>query len=339
MSEAAKWAGPLATAVVLGLCGWLLFTPEGRSSEALLRAGDDVAASSGRVGGGVFEGVGRWFGDLAHAGSYGDRIRALEAENLRLARWRELALELAERTERYEALLKMPEEVHGEGIDPKDSIGARLMLDSGGAFRRTLLANAGQDQGVRRGFLALNEQGLVGRVVAVGRRSARVLMLDDYNSRVPVVSAQSRVRAVMIGDVGDSAELDVENGIVGAPRLDFLVGAASLRAGERIVTSGDGGLFPRGVLVGWAEPAGKGWRVRLASANTPIDYVRLAPFAPPEAPELSPVGDSGALVAAAHVDAPNPVGRPAPPAPPPLPKPPVVAAAPAEPTADDAPGD
>lgn len=317
MGEAARWAGPVATAVVLGLCGWLLLTPDGRGADGLLRAGDDVAAGSGRVGGGLFDGVGQWFGDLANAGAAGDRIRELEAENLRLARWRELALELAERSQRYEALLNMPKEVYGEGIEPRGAIGARLMLDSGGAFRRTLLANAGHDQGVRRGFLALNEQGLVGRVVAVGRRSARVLMLDDYNSRVPVVSEQSRVRAVMIGDVGDRAELYIEQGVLGAPRLDFLVGAASLRAGERIITSGDGGLYPRGVLVGWAEPVGQGWRVRLASANTPIDYVRLAPFAPPEAPESNPAGDGGGLVARAAPALGAQAGaRPAPPPPP-----------------------
>jgi len=325
MGEAAKWAGPVATAVVLGVCGWLIFTPEGRGADGVLRAGDDLAAGGGRVGGGVFESVGQWFGDVANAGSAGKRIRELEAENARLSRWRELALELAERTQRYEALLRMPEEAYGEGIEPKDAIGARLMLDSGGAFRRTLLANAGHDQGVRRGFLALNEHGLVGRVVAVGRRSARVLMLDDYNSRVPVVSEQSRVRAVMIGDVGDRAELAVDPGVLGAPRLDFLVGAASLRAGERIITSGDGGLYPRGVLVGWAEPVGDGWRVRLASANTPIDYVRLAPFAPPTAPELDPIGDGGKLLAAAArkpaETAAAPPRAPSPPPSPPAPQP------------------
>lgn len=306
--------GAAATALIALIGLALVFTRGEEGEDRWRQAADDTVAAGGGVGGGMLGGVAR-FGENASL-SFGaaGRVRELEAENARLARWRELALTLAERTERYEALLKMPPDAFGEGIDPAGAIGARLILDSGGPFRRTLLVNAGYDHGVRRGYLALNELGLVGRVVSVGRRSARVLMLDDYNSRVPVVSEQSRLRGVLIGDVGSRAELEVERGAAGAPRLDFLVGAATLRAGERIVTSGDGGLYPRGILVGWAEPTreGEGWRVRLATANAPIDYVRLAPFAPPQAPELEPVDEGGSALLAAAAPRPTPTPTPAP---------------------------
>ena len=74
---------------------------------------------------------------------------------------------LAERNARYEALLRMPPDAFGEGADIENSIAAQLVLDSGGPFTRTLVANAGDAHGVRVGYIALNENGLIGRVVSV----------------------------------------------------------------------------------------------------------------------------------------------------------------------------
>ncbi len=75
-------------------------------------------------------------------------------------------------------------------------------------------------------------------------------MLDDYNSRIPVMGEASRVRAVLAGQATRPPDLYTSPFQMQAPRLDFIVGAQSLREGERIVTSGDGGLYPRGIPVG-----------------------------------------------------------------------------------------
>ncbi|MEJ0059457.1 MAG: rod shape-determining protein MreC [Terricaulis sp.] len=156
------------------------------------------------------------------------------------------------------------------------------------------MANAGSDHGVRVGFIAINENGLVGRVVSVGRRSSRVLMLDDYNSRIPVMGEASRVRAVLAGQATQPPELYTRPFEVESPRLDFIVGAQSLREGERMVTSGDGGLYPRGVAVGLARHGSDGvWRVTLATTRQPIDFVRLVPFVGAPRPEDAPVDDAG----------------------------------------------
>jgi rod shape-determining protein MreC len=125
-------------------------------------------------------------------------------------------------------------------------------------------------------------------------------MLDDYNSRIPVMGEASRVRAVLAGQATRRPELILHPYQLQSPRLDYIVGASNLREGERVITSGDGGLYPRGIPVGVARREGDGqWRVALAAAQRPIDFVRLIPFIGVAPPEAAPVEDSGPPLAAA----------------------------------------
>lgn len=266
---------------------------------AVQQAGDDGAAAAGRVATGPVRASENFFQRLASMWSASGRIEALERENAELQQWRDIAERLAERNARYEELLRMPADTFGEGADIENSIAAQLVLDSGGPFMRTLVANAGADHGVRVGYIAVNENGLVGRVVSVGRRSSRILMLDDYNSRIPVMGEASRVRAVMAGQATRAPELITHPHQVQSPRLDFIVGAQNLREGERVITSGDGGLFPRGIPVGVARGSRDGqWRVALSAPQQPIDFVRIIPYVGVDRPEDAPVSDSGPPLAA-----------------------------------------
>ncbi len=288
----------IVVAVVLGVVALVLVGVQaGRApgaGRAAMQAGDDAATAGGRAATGPARAGENFFGRLGAMWNATARIEQLEADKREMETWRELAERLAERNARYEALLRMPEDAFGQGADLDNAIAAQLVLDSGGPFTRTLVANAGADHGVRVGFVALNENGLIGRVVSVGRRSARVLMLDDYNSRIPVLGESSRVRAVLAGQATRPPELLTQPYQMQAPRLDFIVGVQSLREGERVITSGDGGLFPRGIPVGVARHDGDGqWRVALAAAQRPIDFVRLIPFAGVEAPEAAPAPDQG----------------------------------------------
>ncbi len=274
----------------------LIVTRAGRApgSEAVMQAGDDTAAVAGRVATGPARASENFFERVGSLWSSDDRVAELERENLELQAWRELAQRLAERNARYEALLRMPPDAFGEGADIERSIAAQLVLDSGGPFTRTLVANAGEAHGVRVGYIAVNENGLIGRVVSVGARSARVLMLDDYSSRIPVMGEASRVRAVLSGQATRAPELLMHPYQVQSPRLDHIVGAQSLREGERIITSGDGGLYPRGIPVGVARRQGDGaWRVVLAAAQRPIDFVRIIPYVGVVRPEDALVADAG----------------------------------------------
>lgn len=191
----------------------------------------------------------------------------LRAQIEELEGWRELALSLRDKVSAYEAILDIP------GVQSADPIGAWTVAESGGPFQHARLMAAGEDKGIKSGYPVLTDRGLVGRVVSVSERSSRVLLLTDVNSRVPVMTEDGEVRAMLTGDNS------------GQPKLEFASGGRTLEPGDRIVTSGDAGVFPRGLPIGVAGMSGdEVWRVALYSDRAPIDAVWVYPYDPVEAP-------------------------------------------------------
>jgi rod shape-determining protein MreC len=309
----------LAGALFIGAIA-LVVVHAGRdgAGQAAMQVGDDGAAVAGQAATGPARASGDFFTRLGDMWNQTARIQELEQENRDLRTWRQLAEDLAERNKRYEDLLHMSPDAFGQGADIEHSIAAQLVLDSGGPFTRTLVANAGALHGVKVGYIAVNENGLVGRVVSVGQHTSRVLMLDDYNSRIPVLGEASRVRAVLAGQAARPPELYTGPFQMQSPRLDFIVGAQNLRDGERIITSGDGGLYPRGIAVGVARrDHNGGWHVALAASQRPIDFVRLIPYVGVEAPEATasahqspPLAANSSVAVIFHAVTPAPASAP-----------------------------
>lgn len=166
---------------------------------------------------------------LANIHEENDRLRR---ENARLLAWQEASRRLMAQNEALMSLLDYKP-------DPRAKyIAARVIGDSGGAFVRSMLINAGSRDGLAKGQAAMTGRGLAGRVTAVGLRSARILLITDINSRVPVIVQASRDRAILAGDNSRT------------PRLAFLPSNASVNSGDIVVTSGHGGIFPAGLPVG-----------------------------------------------------------------------------------------
>jgi rod shape-determining protein MreC len=187
------------------------------------------------------------------------RIRELELQVAELSRYKAAAVSMAERLETYEDILNLI------GEPPMRGVTARVTAETNGPFENTLLANAGLLQGVESGSVAVNEGGLVGRVILLGERSARVLSISDFNSRVPVFGEASGLRAIMRGGSNQLGTL------IDMPEVtDFI-------EGERILTSGEGGAFPRGLIVGEARKISKEWRVRYAMNAGSGGYVQIIP--------------------------------------------------------------
>ena len=150
---------------------------------------------------------------------------------------------------------------------PLPQVAAETISDSRGPFANTRLANAGRDKGVTEGNPVLSEHGLVGRIVGVSDHVSRILLLTDAESRVPVILMRTNGRAILTGDGG------------GSPILGYVRTAIGLKEGDRVLTSGDGGVFPRGLPVGTVVKGfDGGWRVALDSDAAPVDYVQILLF-------------------------------------------------------------
>ena len=156
----------------------------------------------------------------------------LKQENERLQGWQANARKLEQENAAMRAL------VHARPDPGVSYVSGRVIADSGGPFVRTVIINAGEGDGVRKGEAAVSGDGLVGRVVELGARSARILLLTDLNSRVPVIVESSRYRAILEGDNSETM------------KLTFVTPSDEVRVGDRIFTSGSGGLFPAGLPIG-----------------------------------------------------------------------------------------
>ena len=194
----------------------------------------------------------------------------LREENARLLHWRAAALRLRQQHVGLTALLDAR-------ADPSSTfVSARVIGDSGGPFVRTVLLNAGGRDGIVGGQAAINGDGLVGRVTEVGLRSSRILLITDLNSRIPVVVEPSRDRGVLEGDNSNVLT------------IGYLPAGARTSPGDRVVTSGHGGLFPAELPVGVVTEAANGVvRVQPFVQLHRLDYVRVVkhPFDRPPSRE------------------------------------------------------
>ena len=260
------WTAAAALVVAAVIAAALLMTDrretlEGQAYGALRGATDSVLAPVGDA----LSAPGRWTGAGIEAiRGYFFAVsenRRLKAELKEMRQWRDVALALKNENGRFRSLLGLKTD------PPIPMVAARVVTDARGPFADTRIANAGSDAGVRPGNPVMSEYGLVGRVIGVTGNASRVLMVTDVASRTPVMVDRTNARAILTGDGGPN------------PRLDYLRGQEPVREGDRIITSGDGGILPRGLPVGFAVKGLDGkWRVVLASDKGPIDFVRILLF-------------------------------------------------------------
>ncbi|MBX6320411.1 MAG: rod shape-determining protein MreC [Rhodospirillaceae bacterium] len=200
----------------------------------------------------------------------------LKAEEARLLQWRAVAERLEAENRALRAQLRF-------APDPRLSfVSGRVVADTGGAFVRAVVVTAGARDGVAKGQAALAGQGLVGRVQEVGRTTARVLLITDVNSRIPVMVERTRDLAMLAGDNSDE------------PRLLYLLPSAQPQPGDRIVTSGHGGVLPAGLPVGIVSRVGDGSvRVRPYADLHRLDYVSLVDYRLPGVLDPDPAPPGG----------------------------------------------
>jgi rod shape-determining protein MreC len=205
----------------------------------------------------------------------------LRRELQQMKAWKEAALQLEQENARLMDLNKVrldPRLTHVTGV---------VLADSGSPFRQSVLLNVGARDGIVDGWATMDGIGLVGRISGVGENTARVILLTDSASRIPALIQPSGQRALVQGD----------NTV--APPISFLENRDVVRPGDRVVTAGDGGVFPAGLLIGQvAEDPGGRLRVRLAADYERLEFLRVL-----RNPGTEVLDDPGALVVPSTDDA------------------------------------
>ena len=187
-----------------------------------------------------------------------EQNKELRRELQQMKSWKEAALQLEQENARLLDLnqLRLDSKLtHVSGI---------VIADSGSPFRQSVLLNIGSRDGIQDGWAAMDGLGLVGRISGVGSSTSRVILLTDNASQIPVIVQPSGQRAILMGD----------NSF--APPVEFIENVDLVRPGDRIVTSGGGGVLPAGLLVGTLamDPNGR-LRARLVADYERLEFLKV----------------------------------------------------------------
>lgn len=146
----------------------------------------------------------------------------------------------------------------------------RVFADINTPFLHTVLVDAGSDAGISPGLVAFDNAFVVGRVLSVGRFYSRVLLLSDSMSHVPVADIDRTVNAILVGQGGNKAE------------LTYYPKKTHFTVGERIITSGMGGIFPAGLAVGVVSSVQDGHvQVDLEGQLNALSYIQFFSYVLP----------------------------------------------------------
>lgn len=193
-----------------------------------------------------------------------DKLRAVTAERDAGRRAVERARALAAENRQLKALMRV--------VEPRVRliVTARIAGASSGGAIRSAIISAGRAQGVRPGQPVRVAAGLVGRTLDAGSIATRVLLLTDAASRVPVIVERTAQPALAVGNGGPLLEI-----------RDRVGAEVPLRPGDRIVTSGDGGVYAPGIPVATVVRAAEPVLARLAAHPQGLGYVRVeTPYLP-----------------------------------------------------------
>jgi rod shape-determining protein MreC len=141
---------------------------------------------------------------------------------------------------------------------------AQVISEDASSWFRTVVIDKGSDDGVTEGLPVVVAEGVVGRTIRVASRQSRVLLITDASSAVASLSQKNRTRGISRG-LGDNLT------------LDFALRLEDIAEGDLIVTSGTGGVFPKGLTVGHVEkvtPVEYGL-FQPVTVNPTVDFSRL----------------------------------------------------------------
>ncbi|MDE0305179.1 MAG: rod shape-determining protein MreC [Albidovulum sp.] len=215
----------------------------------------------------------KFFGSIENFSRLVERNEELNLELTQMQEWREIAHNLERQNANLRRLLGV------SAAAPHYSISASVIADSSSPFRQSFLISAGRENGIVDGWAVTDGLGLVGRISGVGNSTSRVIQITDPNSRIPV-RLDSGNRAILLGDNSHS------------PILDMIERVDDIELNDRVLTSGDGKVFPAETFVGFVVKDAKNrFRVRPSANFRDLQFVRVIRVFPAE-----PIDGPGELI-------------------------------------------
>lgn len=155
-----------------------------------------------------------------------------------------------------------------------DFVTAKVVAEEGTAFAHSLTVYVGGGRKVSKGQVVISDKGVIGRVEEAGVRYAKIALINNINSKISVMIEESRIRGMMVG----------QNDVW--PELVFLPLDAKINVGDKVITSGIGGVFPAGLPVGTVASINKnGIKIRPANDLSRLEYVMIVDYKLPDPAE------------------------------------------------------
>jgi rod shape-determining protein MreC len=152
---------------------------------------------------------------------------------------------------------------------------AQVVAESGDKFTHLLLIYVG-NEAVKKGQIVMGDESVIGRIDTVSPPYAKVILITDISSKIPVVVERTRVRGILSGNNKD------------LPQLIFMRSTTDVQEGDIVVTSGVGGMFPAGLPIGFISSInGNKVEVEPMADLSRIEYVRIVDYGLAPDAELS----------------------------------------------------
>ncbi|MAS87682.1 MAG: rod shape-determining protein MreC [Micavibrio sp.] len=177
----------------------------------------------------------------------------LKAENAKLQEWFHLAQKLETENHRYKTLIN-----HTENVS-YDVITARIIADTTNSFFKSFIVPVSSESGVAQGQAVTSDAALIGHIIDTDKRTARILLVTDINSRIPVLieNGDQTVHGIMAGN--NTAK----------PELVHIPSDIVIQEGAKVVTSGRDGILPPDIAVGHIQGSGEAAHVQVVLDRVP----------------------------------------------------------------------
>ncbi len=199
-------------------------------------------------------------------------LRKIDQENQQLREENQRLIIINARKQALEVENRILARMLNYQVPPEASfITAKVVAEEGSAFTHSLTVYIGGNKNVRKGQVVLGDKGVIGRVEKTGSDYAKIFLVNDINSKIPVITEKERVKGVLSGE---NAPL---------PKMIFIPFDAKIEVGDRIVTSGIGGVFPAGLPIGQIVSKDKtGVMVRPYDHLSRLEYVQIVDYKLPD---------------------------------------------------------